>query len=271
MPQAPAAPPRTASRSRVAQCAACPWCWTCCQRFDSGTQLLIMKLSKAGVAATIINSRQPPWATRTVAHASGQWTAASHEGASCRTLARPRPRSAVSKKPTLAAVPIRPASKPATVVRPDFHDERHAQRPFAAHAECRQEPQTGERPRRAGQPAQPAEDRVRQHAERHRPHPADAVAEPAEQHAAGGRPHEEAGGRDVEPAVDELADRSWPAGRPERAAPTSGNRPISKPSNIQPSRAAESAIQRPLVESDSAWEPIAARPVCGNGVQAKNP
>ena len=54
----------------------------------------------------------------------------------------------------------------------------------------------------SSQPTSSGEQRVREHAERHRSHPADAVAEPAEEHATGGSADEERGGDNREPQAD---------------------------------------------------------------------
>src|SRR6185436_1434631 len=108
--------------------------------------------------------------------------------------------------------------------RPELRDERDAQRPFAAHAERRDEAEGAELPRRPDQAAEPGEDRVAQDAPHHRLHAPDAVAEPAEEDAARGGPDEEAGDDAAEPEADvafgaaaqELAERG-PSGDREEA------------------------------------------------------
>ena len=79
----------------------------------------------------------------------------------------------------------------ARLVRPDFVDERDAERPLAAHAERGDESQRGDVPRLGREAAQPGEDRIGEDAQRHRADAADAIAEPAEKHAAGGGADEE--------------------------------------------------------------------------------
>ena len=85
-----------------------------------------------------------------------------------------------------------------------------------------------------GEAAQAREDRVRQHAQRHRAHAADAVAQPTEQHAAGGRADQKAGRDDAKPQGRScrIVGRGQQVleGRPADQR----KQPISTPSNIQP-------------------------------------
>ena len=74
---------------------------------------------------------------------------------------------------------------------PDFHHQRHAERPFAPHAQGREQPQDEDLGRRFGESTQAGENGIRQHAPDHGPHAAHAIAEPAKQQSATGRANQE--------------------------------------------------------------------------------
>ena len=82
--------------------------------------------------------------------------------------------------------------------------QRDAQRPFAAHAQRGDETKRAQVPRLLREVRQTGEQRIRQDAERHGAHPADAVAQPAEDQPAAGRAHEKQRGDLPHPHLDEL-------------------------------------------------------------------
>jgi hypothetical protein len=86
--------------------------------------------------------------------------------------------------------------------RPRLHHERNPQRPFAAHAERGDKARHQQVPRFRGEIDQTGEQRVEQHAQRHRADAPDAIAQPAKDDAARGRAEEERGGHVAHPLSD---------------------------------------------------------------------
>ena len=96
---------------------------------------------------------------------------------------------------------MRPAVRGARFARPDFIDQRDAERPFAPHAERGDEAQGGDVPGLGGQAACPGKDGVGEDAERHRAHAPDFIPQPAEKHAAAGCADEKYGDNRSEPTI----------------------------------------------------------------------
>jgi hypothetical protein len=88
-------------------------------------------------------------------------------------------------------------------IRPDFGDERDAERPLAAHAHRGHEAQHRELHGRLDQRAQPGEERVGEDAEDHGAHAADAVAQPPEHDAAERGAQQEGRDDGAEPGADD--------------------------------------------------------------------
>ena len=84
-------------------------------------------------------------------------------------------------------------------VGPDLVDERHAERPLAAHAQRSDESQRSDVPRFRRETAEPGEDGIREDTQRHRPDASDAIAKPAEENAARRGADEEDGDDGAEP------------------------------------------------------------------------
>ena len=147
----------------------------------------------------------------------------------------------------------------ARFVRPDFVDQRDAERPFAAHAERRDEPQRGDVPRLGRKPAEAGKQRVGEDAQRHRAHAADAVAEPAEEHAAGRGADEEHGNDGAEPLRSPVrpmrvrADRSAQGRRSAGTAPSRSRR-----TSIPAARPSVPSTCRSSIRARPAWRSVGA-------------
>ena len=135
-----------------------------------------------------------------------------------------------------------PGHQRALVRRPAFHDQRDAERPFAAHPERAEKTQRAELPRFVGEIGEPGEDRIGEDA------PASSRARARCDRRASQRPARPPPRRcrnsavmrpihcwtNCSPTMPAAACISWSAGRA-----TSGKMPISMPSNIQPRKRRE--------------------------------
>ena len=146
------------------------------------------KTSTAGSAPAIINSRQPSPLSRYVARFVPTCPQLTQQFAhAIDEVHQHQAQQTDEQHADVGGGADQPSEKRPRTIGPDLGDQRHAERPFAAHAERRDESQHGDVPGLAGESAQAGENRVGDDAERHRANAADAIAEPAEQHAAGGR------------------------------------------------------------------------------------
>ena len=99
----------TPKRSELFQCAVEPLAFSSSHLSDSGTKRRMKKMSSAGNAPLIIRKRHAELASSLAVVASEQPMALSIPSTPPMKPASPMLRRATSRKPTLAAAPIRPA------------------------------------------------------------------------------------------------------------------------------------------------------------------
>ena len=192
-------PTETPTRSPFDQCDVAPRAFSCSHFFDSGTNSRMKNTSSAGSAPLIIRKRHPEFASRRLDHRRRHADAEQQRLDAADEAVQADAQHADHQKSEIRGRADEPGNQRARFVRPDFVDQRHAERPLAAHAERGDEPQRRDVPRFGREAAQSGEHRIREDAQRHRAHAADAIAEPAEEHAAGRGADEEHGDDGAEP------------------------------------------------------------------------
>ena len=192
-------PTVTPSRSPFDQCDVAPRAFSCSHFFDSGTNSRMKNTISAGSAPLIIRKRHPEFASRRLDHRGRHPDSQQQRFDAADEAVQADAQQADHQKSEIRGRADQPGNQRARFVRPDFVDQRDAERPLAAHAERGDEPQRRDVPRLGREAAESGEHRIREDAQRHRAHAPDAIAEPAEKHAAGRGADEEHGDDGAEP------------------------------------------------------------------------
>ena len=157
------------------------------------------KASNAGVVPSRRRIRQPSEACQPVDALHGQSQVKETEVQRAEDLVQTEAENRYEQVADIGRGADQSGQHAARAVGPDLHDEGHAERPFAAHAQGGDDAQHRHLPGRRGQTAQAAEQGVGHDAQRHGAHPAQPIADPAEEDTPGGCSDQEARVDDREP------------------------------------------------------------------------
>ena len=147
-------PTVTPTRSTFDQCDVAPRALSCSHFFDSGTKSRMKNTSSAGSAPLIIRKRHPEFASSRLDHRRRHADAEQQRFDAADEAVQADAQHADHEKSEVRGSADQPGDERARLVGPDLVDQRHAERPLAAHAERGDEPQRRDVPRLGREAAQ---------------------------------------------------------------------------------------------------------------------